>query len=271
MLRFGFSPLVLHKLAGTRNTFFDEREYSRLHALATSYLRAGATVKTTGLARTVHADNFVVEEASRQHKPRFMEVGVSDGSSAVGLLDKRSMFSDVVLTDRYPYFYIKTNPLGCKFYDADGHMIGYKLFGIMVNLTPRKIEDIQDCTKVNSLNPAVTAIYPDCAIEKFDVFSSVSEVRFDIIKCSNLLNLVYFSENEIFSGIKNLLRSLNTGGVLVISHNNEKYNDGEAVICARHVRQGVLEIYDEVNSHELLEIIEKKRSGNSMPLMVVHV
>jgi len=253
VLRFGFSPELLSKLAGSGAPL---SERSRLHTLATSYLRAGNTVKTTGMARTNHADQCVLDEAGKQESPRLLEVGVSDGSSALGLIEKRELFSHIALSDRYPYFMMKRNALGCRFYDVDGQTHGRKVLGLLINPINPISADVEGCTKIQSINPALVEEHGIHSIDFYDVFSSVESIKYDIIKCSNLLNLIYFDAPMIVSAVSNLLKSLNVGGCLIISHNNAKYTDGEAVICLRQISDGKVGIYHEINDHELLDILK---------------
>lgn len=258
VLRFGFSPALLYSLSQQENLSLEER--SRLHTLCTSHLRAGNTVKTTGEARTKHADDCVLEEIGRTSKPRFLEVGVSDGSSTLELLYKRELFSEIKLSDRYPFFLLKPHFGGYQFYDADGRSYGRKVFGVLFNTKKSTVIDPAECIKVESINPLVKEISGLGTIHLFDVFCSVEEEKFDIIKCANLLNLIYFSENRVYDAISNLAKSLKVGGILIISQNNEKYKDGEAVICARHVEYGKLQIYKQINEHELLNVLETSES-----------
>ena len=259
VLRFGFSPKLLYSLSELKDVTQQER--ARLHTLATSYLRAGNTVKTTGFARTVHADYCVLEEARRQDAPRFLEVGVSDGSSSMGIFDNHKLFSEIKLTDRYPMYFMARRFGGWRFFDVDGCTHGRKTFALLFNPVNSKPADISDAIEIESINPAVKAVYRPGSISKFDVFTTVEEKKFDIIKCSNLLNQIYFDNDMIYRGILNLTRSLQVGGSLIISHNNKKYEDGEAVICARLLDTGRLQIYRRVNDHELLDVISSQTSG----------
>ena len=264
LLRFGFSPKLLARLADQSNSYTLD-DYTRLHTLATSYLRAGNTVKTTGMARTRHADMCVLTAASEKNDPRLLEVGVSDGISSLGLLNNSTMFSEIKLTDRFPRYYLKEDLLSCKIYDADGVSHGMKVLGILFNTAGEKnnqCANISSCKKVETINPKIKCVSSQDVIHKFDIFNTVYEQKFDIIKCSNLLNLIYFGEKQIFNAIDNILKSLKIGGCLIISHNNSKYRDEEAVLCARQIAEGQLEIYHQINEHELLSVIEKSDNGH---------
>ena len=238
-------------------------DYTRLHTLATSYLRAGNTIKTTGMARTRHADMCVLAEATKKPYPSLMEVGVSDGISSLELIKNSNMFSEIKLTDRYPRYYLKEGVLSSKIYDADGTPHSKKVLGILFNSIGECIPKLENCSSysvVETINPRIKSVSGQDNIHKFDIFKTVDDKRFDIIKCSNLLNLIYFSETQIFNAIENILKSLQIGGYLIISHNNSKYRDEEAVLCARQVVQGKLKICKQVNEHELLSVIEKTDS-----------
>jgi SAM-dependent methyltransferase len=252
VLRFGFSPQLLLSIS-ERSDSLEER--SRLHTLATSYLRAGNTVKTTGKSRTQHADRCVLTEADLRDQPRLLEVGVSDGSSTLELLEQKYRFSEIKLSDRYPHFYIKPQALGQRFYDVDRRTHGRKLLGLLINPLNPVDADITDCIKVESINPSVKETHGIETINYYDVFSSVEVDQFDIIKCSNLLNLIYFDESSIRHAIQNLFKSLKPEGCLIISQNNRKYKDDEAVICIRLQNDGSLMLYKQINDHDLLGVV----------------
>ena len=258
VMRFGFSPVLLHSLSKKENLPLEER--SRLHTLCTSYLRAGNTVKTTGAGRTKYADDCVLEEVERTPKPRLLEIGVSDGSSTLELLRKNQLFSEIKISDRYPFFLMKPNFAGYQFYDVDGRSHGRKIFGVLFDPLKPTVSDTTDCLKVESINPVVKSISGVKTIHLFDVFSSVEDEKFDIIKCSNLLNLIYFNEKLIYDALENLTKSLNVGGSLIISQNNQKYKNEEAVICVRHIEEGKLKVYRQINDHELLDVFKKGRA-----------
>jgi hypothetical protein len=248
VLRFSFSPLLLKSLHVDKLPLEDK---SRLHTLATSYLRAGNTVKTTGKFRTVLADKLVLQLAESIDHPSLLEVGVSDGSSALNLLQHKELFSRIKITDRHPHFYARKRGFSWFFYDANGNTHGSKWLGILIDPRSAGKTDVTGLARIESINPELVELYDIGQIEYFDIFDSVEPEKFTLIKCANLLNRVYFDVGQIKLAAKNMTRSLKLGGYIVISQNNAKYNDGEAVMVLQWDGEK-LRLVEQLNDHELL-------------------
>lgn len=251
VFRFGFSPLLLQSV--NDESSLDER--SRLHTLATSYLRAGNTVKTTGKSRTLIADQCVLDVIENITSPSLLEVGVSDGSSAMDLLRVKERFSKIKLTDRFPHFYVRKGSFNSRFYDVEGYTHGSKWFCFLLDPRDSRKEDISGLELIKSINPSIIEEFGIDSIEYFDVFESRDERVFDVIKCSNLLNSIYFDLESIKKSLKNLSESLVEAGHIVLSQNNSKYENGEAVIVLQRLNNK-LRIVKQINNHDLLAPLE---------------
>ena len=242
--RLKFSPAILDRI---RCSPLPLDEKSALFSRAMNLFRAGGAYKTTGACRTPLAD----AEVLRADRPGalILETGVSDGTSATGLL-AGAAGAEVMLSDLQAGFpYSAIGPLRIYFGAEDGYT-ALKL-GPLYLCTGSRPGGGTGTAMVSALNPALEEKFGIRSILPFDVFSSVLPRPADAIKCANVLNLVYFPPERIRAALVNLRRSLAAGGLLVISHNNGKYQSGEAVITLRN-SGGRLTLDRERNAHELL-------------------
>lgn len=252
-LRYRVSPLVL---ADVLRQNVDVNERGRLFALGTSALKVGKIFKTTGLLRTNLADDLLLNVARRKTKPSLMEIGVSDGSSALGLFARSDVFGRVILTDRFSRFYVRKIPLGELFLDAEKHRYGIKFLCFFIFLSPDPVADASGYDPIEVVNPILRERYAIQAITRFNLFEDVLDEPVDIIKCSNILNKAYFSVEEIHAAVKSLCRSLNDGGHVVVSQNNEQYKDGEAVFVLQKSSAGV-RLVESFNGHDLVGLFDR--------------
>ncbi|MBI9080010.1 MAG: hypothetical protein JEY79_09765 [Pseudodesulfovibrio sp.] len=252
-MRYRVSPAIL---ADALKQDVDIEELGRLFALGTSSLKIGKIFKTTGLERTNMADDLLLKIAQEKSKPSLMEIGVSDGSSALGLLIRSDVFGRVVLTDRFSRFYVRKIPFGKVFLDAEERLYGVKLLCFFVFLSPRTVSNVSEYVVIEVVNPILREKYGIKAITRFNMFEDVLDEPVDIIKCANILNKAYFSDEEIHAAVKNICRSLNDGGSIVVTQNNEQYVDGEAGFILRKEGDGVI-LKEAFNEHYLVNLFSK--------------
>lgn len=245
-LRLRFSPAILTDALRQGK---DGKERSRYYSLGISYLNMGRTYKTTGASRTALADREVLKLAQEHDEPSFMEIGVSDGVSSLPMLERKDLFSQIVLSDKYNRFFEKKFIGGSFFLDANKRLLGIKFLCFYLKLSSRHPLNISKSSVIETVNPALSE-YGITEIHGYDMFSDVAETKVDIIKCSNILNLSYFSPKDIVSAANNIARSLNDEGHIVISHNNEKYAETEAVLILKK-QSGRLQPCMEVNSPDV--------------------
>ncbi len=230
-----FSPHILDLVAHSgRNLEQRATEFSA----AVSVFRFGAIFKLTSGDRTKVADALVTELAGTMNRPRLLEVGVSDGHSAVGLLKQRTLFEEIVLTDRYNCFFQARQGARRWFFDADGQAIGYKLGCLFMTPDPNDVPPVHGRTAIETANPLLRERYGIRAIKRFNMFADILDRPVQIIKCANLLNVDYFSPELLRHGVDNLMASLSEGGHLVVSQNNDRYIQGEAAFVLTKTPDG---------------------------------
>lgn len=249
--RIKFTPDILEKL---RRSALAPAEKSALFSEAMNLFRSGPTFKTTGAARTPLADKAILEAAPAG--ALILETGVSDGVSALGLLEARGA-ARVLLSDRQAAFHFSDFGPFRVFYDKDDGFLSVKFFflylctGLDAGLPP------EGAGTVSLLNPAVQERFPQARLLPFDIFTDALPEKAGVIKCANVLNKAYFSAAAAARAVANLHRSLAEGGRLYLCHANPKYRDGEAYVVLRREGAG-FRLEAEVNEHELLEDL---RSG----------
>lgn len=247
-LRFRFSPAVLDNI---RAADLPEPEKAALFSGAMNLFRAGGAFKTTAAARSPLTDAALLALA----KPGafIVETGVSDGISALGLLEKAAG-AEVLLTDLQAAFPCERGPLCSAYYGTDGEYLSLK-FPLFLFCTGRRAAPPAGAAEVSLLNPLVAAKFPGVKLAAFDIFTGALPRRADLIKCANVLNLQYFTPEKIKAALANLAANLAEGGTLFVCQNNDKYADGEAYIALRK-SGGSLAVAGERNGHELLPLLK---------------
>ncbi|MBI9079547.1 MAG: hypothetical protein JEY79_07390 [Pseudodesulfovibrio sp.] len=255
-LRLRFSPAILSNAVKTSS---DLTEAGRLFSLGMSFINVGDTYKTTTSERTVLADEVLSRLAKTLDGPQLLEIGVSDGSSSLNLLRRKDIFSSIILTDRFSHFHVRKIPLGKMFFDGDRCLLGIKLLCFYLNLALEKSSNVSDCSRIETVNPVVEKEGGISVIDQFNLFEDVLEEPVHFIKCSNILNESYFTSEQIVSAVGNLAKSLVLGGRLVVSHNNDKYKHGEAVLVLRNDPSAFC-VEENLNQHELAPLFESYSS-----------
>lgn len=230
-----FSPGLLDRVADSERPLdIRTREFSA----AVSIFRFGNIYKLTHGDRTNLADRLVLDLAAQMNEPRLLEVGVSDGSSAAGLLERKDLLGEIILTDRHNRFYQARQGARRWFFDADGRAMGCKLGCLFVTPGPGDTPPQGERTAIETVNPLLRERYGIRSIRRFDMFSDILEQPVQIIKCANLLNVEYFPPDKLRLGVDNLMASLAPGGHLLVSQNNNRYTGGEAAFVLTKTPHG---------------------------------
>ena len=251
-LRLRFSPAILENAEAQPG---GTEERGRLYSLAMSHLNVGDTYKTTGRNRTVLADAALGRLAAGYSTPSALEVGVSDGISALGLL-RNSALGAITLTDRFPLFHEKPIPLGRVFLNADGRLLGIKFLCFYLNIGEGPLCDLTRYTPIETANPVVRQEFGIQAIQRFDMFHDRLDKPVDLIKCANILNTDYFPDRAIRRAVANLGRNLTKSGHLVISQNNARYPKGEALFILRREDNRLVPAGEE-NDHDVASLFSE--------------
>jgi len=249
--RLRFSPAVLEDAL---KTSMNAEEAGRLFSLAMSFINVRDTYKTTGDARTVLADEALLQRAREFSRPAVLEVGASDGSASTGILCESDGFSRILLTDRHNLFHVREFPGGKLFLDSEKRVLGIKILCFYLAFPSAKSVNVRGCREIKTVNPLVSARFGVRTIDRFDMFTDTLDRPVELIRCSNILNASYFTNEQIVEAVRNLMQSLVAGGYLVISHNNARYAEGEALLSLRKTATG-FSLADDRNEHELRQLL----------------
>lgn len=255
-LRLRFSPTILSNTLAMKISL---KKKANLFSLSISHINVRDIYKTTSSNRTALADKVIMQLAKKIGPLNVMDIGVSDGSSVRALLKNNNLFSSIRLTDRYNIFYEKTFPLGRIFLDSNARLLGVKFLCFYCNLASDRILDTSTFSTIKTINPQLSKEAGIRSIERFDITRDISSPPVDLIKCANVLNIGYFEDKQILAILENLKNSLNDEGHLVISQNNDKYRDGEAVLLLRK-KHGRYTLERSLNDHDLTPLLQKALS-----------
>lgn len=243
--RIKFTPDLLRAI---RLSGLPPAERGALFSAAMNLFRSGPTFKTTSAGRAPLTDRAALEKAGPDGL--IAEAGVSDGVSALGLLEARGGRS-VLLTDRQDAFRYRDLGPFRVFYDKEDGAVSVKFlfFYLCLGVPPAVVPAGADA--VSLLNPEVEALYPGARLTALDIFTGTLPEKAAVIKCANVLNKAYFTPERMKPAIANLLGSLREGGWLLISQSNPGYEAGEAYIALRR-RGDKFVLAEELHGHELL-------------------
>jgi|GEM_PF-475649 len=258
IFRFRFSPGLLE------DAVLYPGEKGELFTTAISQICTGDTFKTTGRKRTRKTDREIVELAATFQDPAILEVGVSDGSSAMEILENSSKFSQIILSDSHERFYRQRFWWGSAFYNGDKNIIGIKSAGFYLSLSVPVVFNETQLSPIETINPYLKEKYGIKNIQRFNMFKDVQEEKVHLIKCANILNVSYFSADQIRFAIRNLGHSLVEGGYLIASHNNSIYADGEAYSTFQKINGEVKHI-NSVNEHNISTFFDQGEKKNEQP------
>jgi hypothetical protein len=253
LLRLRFSPLILQRI---RNADFSLEERAKLFAWALQFCTSGKTYKITGFKRTRLVDDAIINMAHQYPQGKLMEVGCSDGSSCIELINALPRYK-FLLTDNTPHYYYHRYPPFVIFADSALRILSIKFLVVYLFLD-LKTKLPGQSKSIDTLNPKVPQVYSG-TIRRFDIFSDVLVEPVNIIKCANILNISYFSAEECLQAIQNLSRSLADDGTLFISHNLDTYANNEAYVALRK-KGSQLKVVEEKNNYILLDNIRQRFS-----------
>lgn len=243
------SPLVLNKLINP-NLF--------TNIVAT--LSIGPTHKTTGSMRHKSVNKIMFDFINNFKSISLADIGVSDGVSSLDIYFKvKSRLKQFYLLDKYPYFRYTKEKYGYNFYNTDGDLvymqIGNALLLHVFKIFGMRIEDSNGKTGTVSFdNPLLKK--ENLKVEEFDLFKGKLRHKVNVVKCANVLNSPYFTNEQIFKALENINKSMLDGGYLFVIQNNRKYKDNIAMLVLQKKKDS-FELVLNHNGHEISKLVEK--------------
>lgn len=206
--------------------------------VAMSAIHVGGTIKITGSDRHPKADALLPENLDLRNAV-IVDIGASDGSTSVDLIERIGEFKSFVIADLF--FTIKSSRAWrhVVFYDEQERSILVvgnwflswpsqsalvrALYRPLISRARRAGTPTKD---VLLLNPRVRQRMvsdPRVSYRVHDVFATWNGDKPDVIKVANLLRRLYFSDEEIERALRAIHASLADGGhVLVVDNSRIK-------------------------------------------------
>lgn len=199
---------------------------------AMSILHVGQTIKITDADRHAAADALLIENVDLADAV-IVDIGASDGTTSVELMDRIGQFRSYVIADLY--LEISATRLGrwMLFRDPQGVCIlvaGRRLLAWPSLSRPVRwlcapllaLSRGRPSTTVALLGPAARERLrtdPRVTTRTHDVFEPWPRPAPDVIKVANLLRRLYFSDEAILQALGALHAGLGTGGHLLLLDN----------------------------------------------------
>ncbi|WP_434043189.1 MULTISPECIES: hypothetical protein [Sorangium] len=206
-----------------------------------SILLLSGTRKTTRPGRHRQSDALLVK-ALGQQRPVVLDVGASDGSTALDLLTTLGdAFASYFVTDRALSLRVRTDDRGrAFFYDADGACV--------LAATPRLLfypaaEGLRWLPRwaspwLQGGIPPYDPAYPEVSLVQprlqelarrdarvvlrtHDIFQPWDGPAPTVIKAANLLNRAYFSDDQLRQAMRNFWSALAPDGLLLVIDNRD--------------------------------------------------
>jgi hypothetical protein len=251
VLRLRLSP----ELLGPLNLLEPTLENGLLYASAVTWMRTGKVMKSVGLNRNALADACVIRLARREGLTRLCDMGVSDGSASIRLLESLPE-SRVRLFDKYNFFLLRRRFLGCEAFSAMGERIYLRIGPVLAYVYQASRPALQQgepLRRVPVKNPLLRRFQAE--IEDFDLFEDDLDESFQLIKCCNCLNLEFYPADKLSQGVRRLLGRLEEGGYLLIGQNHPDYREEEAYFVLQRRGAGSF-LVEERNGHRLLDYLK---------------
>ena len=212
-------------------------EFSR----AISTLQFGVTFKTTRPGRQQHSNRYISELYSGL-KPVILDVGASDGSTSLDLIEslksdfERYFVTDLNLSTRCGYdragvLYFLDHGGKCvlrasrrllAYSEVGGARFPLPLIARALIAGHRKVTDWREVLLVQPELVRLAARDPRISIVRYDLFTPWTGQAPDMIKVANLLNGKYFTDTQMEEALRIQCSNLAPNGrLLLVSEDND--------------------------------------------------
>ncbi len=194
----------------------------------------------SGVSKQTNKDRFsVIDELSveiiiNQSLSRILDVGVSSGITSLELMRQlraSSFAGEMFVSDKFARYWVSPHRFSTDIFDADHNLVCTYLGPITgdsedtwkLPLSKYIFQRAQKRGFDETIGESFLLLHPEVleTIRRgelifidFDIFENDQEGAFDFVRCINLLNLGYFSTEQIVSGLNTLHFSLVNGGIL---------------------------------------------------------
>jgi hypothetical protein len=193
----------------------------------------GKTIKITGSARHTAVDALLTDNVDLT-SAFIVDIGASDGSTSVDLIQKLPAFRRYVIADLYLHISADRHRGRVYFYGPDDRLILVvgkrwlawptlsRPIAALLRHGAARARTSGTHRDVLLLNPEAQEIIsrdPRVSYRVHDVFTPWPDPKPDVIKVANLLRRLYFTDVEIAAALRALLASLPEHGHLLVADN----------------------------------------------------
>lgn len=228
---------------------FDKIQTGDIYNKLIKHFRYGdVTGKETCFGRFTELDDSIMVYLDSTMS--FHDVGCSTGVTSLDLYEKcrsKNINIDLTVSDKYTKFYFDGSSVR-KIYDQSGSLkqiyigkilldrnistfffLSKILFYPCAGLVGKK-NDISNLREISLMAPSIRSLQSsnDLKVIDYDIFSEPIQ-QFDFVRCMNVLNRSYFSDNLLVVGLSNLVHSLQQDGLLLIGR-TDKSNVNKATL-----------------------------------------
>jgi hypothetical protein len=213
---------------------------------AVSTLQFGVTFKTTHPGRHQYSNRFI-SEVYCASKPVILDVGASDGSTSLDLIDSlsgnfaRYFVTDLNLTARCGYddrgvlyfvdhndvCVLRASPRFLVYSDVAGARFPLPIIAKALLARHRNVGSWRDVLLIQPELVRHAGRDPRITIERYDLFTPWTGERPDLIKVANLLNGKYFTDTQMKEALRIQHSNLPLNGRLLLvseDHALEKFS-----------------------------------------------
>jgi hypothetical protein len=210
-------------------------------ARCVSAIRIGGTWKTTQSIRHLLSDTVLA--SLTRPETTILDVGASDGTTSLELIDRLGKnFRHYFVTDAYSYIYVLTTGGITWVYDAEGvcllrvtdqFVIYGDYSGAIFPLRQIARTVMARAPSLHGNKPTRLYLFQPTLVERaitdpritlsdWNILTPWPFEPVDLIKCANVLNLSYFSADQIKLAKNNLAQAITPPGRLMVVENRSR-------------------------------------------------
>jgi hypothetical protein len=229
------------------------------------------TFLMTQEGRFEEIDDITVKYLEGNPENIIHDIAVSCGVTSLDLFNKMNgkVNFNLFISEKNSELFLKGRHI-CRVYDGEDNLLwGYFFFLFasdqaawkfpLTKILYKFIDHLPDAGRaktVSIFDKRMEALLKKKRIKKiqYDIFNTVLAQKFSYIRCMNLLNLCYFSSDQLFSAVKRMISSLKEDGILQIGRTDVE--TGKNRVSFLRKKNGKLVIMKEVNGGtEIMRII----------------
>lgn len=206
-----------------------------------SVFKFGKTFKTTQSNRH-KLSNLLIKEKLSDQIPTILDIGASDGVTSLDLI-KKIPFNKFYVTDLNLHIYFTRCHNKVFFYNESNECIlavsekfvyylcespSLWIFRVIFGYLKSQYNSVATSdnrfNKVDLIHPELIKLANKDArviIKRFNIFDKWNDSVPDLVKVANVLNRVYFSDEQIKLAVNNIFSLLNIGGRVLIIDNRD--------------------------------------------------